>query len=114
MRSLISKGATVAIIVGTPRAPVRTSTFGAMALDQDLRIAIDGKWRHVRVAARQQLADLNLAFNHELSMEDARERNPGPSSSLHCDPGSPLRCGRDDEELPRMTAAVNTSPRAAA
>ena len=45
-----------------------------MALDQDLRIAIDGKWQHVRVAARQQLADLNLAFNHELSMEDARER----------------------------------------
>jgi acyl-CoA oxidase len=45
-----------------------------MALDQDLRIAIDGKWRHVRVAARQQLAELNLAFNHELSMEDARER----------------------------------------
>jgi len=45
-----------------------------MALDQDLRIAIDGKWRHVRVAARQQLGELNLAFNHELSMEDARER----------------------------------------
>ena len=45
-----------------------------MALDQDLRIAIDGKWRHVRVAARTQLADLNLAFNHELSMEEARER----------------------------------------
>jgi acyl-CoA oxidase len=45
-----------------------------MALDQDLRIAIDGKWRHVRVAARQQLAEMNLAFNHELSMEEARER----------------------------------------
>ncbi len=45
-----------------------------MPLDQDLRIAIDGRWRHVRVAARQQLAELNLAFNHELSMEDARER----------------------------------------
>ena len=45
-----------------------------MALDQDLRIAIDGKWRHVRVAARSQLAEMNLAFNHELSMEDARER----------------------------------------
>lgn len=44
-----------------------------MTLDQDLRIAIDGKWRHVRVAARSQLAELNLAFNHELSMEDARE-----------------------------------------
>jgi len=45
-----------------------------MALDQDLRIAIDGKWRHVRVAARSQLAEMNLAFNHELSMDDARER----------------------------------------
>jgi acyl-CoA oxidase len=45
-----------------------------MALDQDLRIAIDGKWRHVRVAARSQLAELDLAFNHRLSMEDARER----------------------------------------
>jgi acyl-CoA oxidase len=45
-----------------------------MALDQDLRIAIDGKWRHVRVAARTELADMNLAFNHELSMDDARER----------------------------------------
>jgi acyl-CoA oxidase len=45
-----------------------------MALDQDLRIAIDGKWRHVRVAARTQLAEMNLAFNHELSMDDARER----------------------------------------
>jgi acyl-CoA oxidase len=45
-----------------------------MALDQDLRIAIDGKWRHVRVAARTQLAELDLAFNHRLSMEEARER----------------------------------------
>jgi len=45
-----------------------------MALDQDLRIAIDGKWRHVRVAARSELAEMNLAFNHELSMDDARER----------------------------------------
>jgi acyl-CoA oxidase len=45
-----------------------------MPLDQDLRIAIDGKWRHVRVAARQELAEMNLAFNHELSMEEARER----------------------------------------
>ena len=45
-----------------------------MALDQDLRIAIDGKWRHVRVAARAQLAEMNLAFNHELSMDEARER----------------------------------------
>jgi acyl-CoA oxidase len=45
-----------------------------MALDQDLRIAIDGKWRHVRVAARSQLAEMNLAFNHELSMDEARER----------------------------------------
>ena len=44
-----------------------------MALDQDLRIAIDGKWRHVRVAARSQLAEMNLAFNHELSMDEARE-----------------------------------------
>jgi acyl-CoA oxidase len=45
-----------------------------MALDQDLRIAIDGKWRHVRIAARAQLAEMNLAFNHELSMDEARER----------------------------------------
>lgn len=45
-----------------------------MALDQDLRIAIDGKWRHVRVMARTELAKLDLAFNHRLSMEDSRER----------------------------------------
>lgn len=45
-----------------------------MPLDQDLRIALDGKWRHVRVASRSQLAEMNLAFNHELSMDDARKR----------------------------------------
>lgn len=45
-----------------------------MSMGQDLRVAIDGKWRHVRVAARSQLAELDLAFNHKLSMDDARER----------------------------------------
>lgn len=50
------------------------STVSAMPMGQDLRVAIDGKWRHVRVAARSQLAELDLAFNHRLSMDEARER----------------------------------------
>ena len=45
-----------------------------MPMGQDLRVAIDGKWRHVRVAARTQLAELDLSFDPQLSMADARER----------------------------------------
>ncbi|HSI25953.1 MAG TPA: acyl-CoA dehydrogenase [Aeromicrobium sp.] len=59
-----------------------------MPIGQDLRVAIDGKWRHVRVAARTQLADLDLAFDHHLSMEEARERTLAQLKSL-ADTGIP-------------------------
>lgn len=45
-----------------------------MTLSDEIRIALDGKWRHVREMARTKLADKDLAFDHDLGLDDARER----------------------------------------
>ncbi|MFT4187189.1 MAG: acyl-CoA dehydrogenase family protein [Aeromicrobium sp.] len=45
-----------------------------MTLADELRIALDGKWRHVRDDARRTLPDLDLAFDHDLDLEAARQR----------------------------------------
>ena len=45
-----------------------------MTLSDELRIALDGKWRHVREQSRVELAGMDLAFDHHLSLDEARER----------------------------------------
>ncbi|MFT4298737.1 MAG: acyl-CoA dehydrogenase family protein [Aeromicrobium sp.] len=45
-----------------------------MTLADELRIALDGKWRHVRDDARHTLPGLDLAFDHDLDLEAARQR----------------------------------------
>lgn len=50
------------------------STLWTMALSDDVRIALDGKWRHVREQARKELADLDLAYDHDLTLDEARAR----------------------------------------
>ena len=45
-----------------------------MTLSDELRIALDGKWRHVREQSRIELSELDLAYDHDLSLDDARER----------------------------------------
>ena len=63
---------------GAKSTPVPTtrdaSTLWTMALSDDVRIALDGKWRHVREQARKELADLDLAYDHDLSLDEARAR----------------------------------------
>lgn len=48
-----------------------------MTLSDELRVSLDGKWRHVREAARTQLADLDLAYDLDLDLDAARERTLG-------------------------------------
>src|SRR5919112_5205261 len=45
-----------------------------MTLSDELRIALDGKWRHVREQSRIELAEMDLAFDHDLGLDEARER----------------------------------------
>ena len=45
-----------------------------MTLADELRIALDGKWRHVREQSRRELAEMDLAFDHDLTLDQARER----------------------------------------
>ncbi|MGA8987237.1 acyl-CoA dehydrogenase family protein, partial [Aeromicrobium sp.] len=45
-----------------------------MALSDDVRIALDGKWRHVREQSRKDLAAMDLAFDHDLTLDEARAR----------------------------------------
>ncbi len=45
-----------------------------MTLSDELRISLDGKWRHVREESRVRLAELDLAADHDLDLEAARER----------------------------------------
>ncbi|MCD9155125.1 acyl-CoA dehydrogenase family protein [Aeromicrobium duanguangcaii] len=45
-----------------------------MSLGEELRRSIDGKWRHVREQSRVELAALDLAYDHSLSLDEARER----------------------------------------
>ncbi len=45
-----------------------------MALSDDVRIALDGKWRHVREQSRKELAGFDLAYDHDLTLDEARAR----------------------------------------
>ena len=45
-----------------------------MTLSDELRIALDGKWRHVREQSRIDLAGLDLAYDHDLTLDQARAR----------------------------------------
>ncbi|MGA8987324.1 acyl-CoA dehydrogenase [Aeromicrobium sp.] len=45
-----------------------------MTLSDELRIALDGKWRHVREQSRNDLSEMDLLFDHDLSLDEARER----------------------------------------
>lgn len=45
-----------------------------MSLADELRRAIDGKWAHVREQSRRDLAQLDLAFDPTLPLDQARER----------------------------------------
>ena len=45
-----------------------------MTLGDELRRSIDGKWRHVREQSRVELAQLDLAYDHSLTLDEARER----------------------------------------
>jgi acyl-CoA oxidase len=45
-----------------------------MTLSEEVRIALDGKWRHVREQSRKELAELDLMYDHSLSLDEARAR----------------------------------------
>jgi len=45
-----------------------------MTLADELRIALDGKWRHVREQSRTELAAMDLLYDPTLSLDEARER----------------------------------------
>ncbi len=45
-----------------------------MTLGDELRISLDGKWRHVREQSRKELGALDLAYDHDLNLEEARMR----------------------------------------
>ncbi|MBA4607791.1 acyl-CoA dehydrogenase family protein [Aeromicrobium sp. Marseille-Q0843] len=45
-----------------------------MSLGEELRRSIDGKWRHVREQSRAELAQLDLTYDHSLTLDEARER----------------------------------------
>jgi len=45
-----------------------------MTLSDELRISIDGKWRHIREQSRKELAEMDLLYDHDLTLDEARER----------------------------------------
>lgn len=45
-----------------------------MTLSDEVRIALDGKWRHVREQSRVELAAMELAYDLDLDIDAARER----------------------------------------
>ena len=49
------------------------TTVDAMTLADEIRIALDGKWRHVREESRERLAQLDLAVDPDLDLEGARD-----------------------------------------
>lgn len=53
-----------------------------MTLGDELRRAIDGKWRHVREQSRAELAQMDLAYDMSLSLDEARERVLGQMRQL--------------------------------
>jgi len=67
-----------------------------MTLADELRIALDGKWRHVRDESRRVLPTLDLAFDHDLDLEAARERTFAQLKSL-VPTGIPAAGFREDQ-----------------
>ncbi|MFS0883791.1 acyl-CoA dehydrogenase [Aeromicrobium sp. 179-A 4D2 NHS] len=53
-----------------------------MTLGDELRRAIDGKWRHVREQSRLELSQMDLAYDMSLSLDEARERVLGQMKQL--------------------------------
>lgn len=53
-----------------------------MTLGDELRRAIDGKWRHVREQSRAELSEMDLAYDMSLSLDEARERVLGQMKQL--------------------------------
>jgi acyl-CoA oxidase len=53
-----------------------------MTLSDELRISLDGKWRHVREQSRVDLAAMDLAYDHDLSLDEARARVLGQMKQL--------------------------------
>lgn len=53
-----------------------------MTLSDELRIALDGKWRHVREQSRRDLATMDLGFDLDLDIDAARERTFGQLKQL--------------------------------
>jgi acyl-CoA oxidase len=45
-----------------------------MTLSDEIRIALDGKWRHVREQSRKELAEMDLTYDHDLTLDEARAR----------------------------------------
>src|SRR5690554_2160992 len=45
-----------------------------MTLGDELRTAIDGKWAHVREESRRTMPSMDLAFDHDLTLSEARAR----------------------------------------
>jgi acyl-CoA oxidase len=45
-----------------------------MTLSEELRIALDGKWRHVREQSRKELAGFDLMYDPNLTLDQARTR----------------------------------------
>lgn len=52
------------------------------ALGEELRKALDGKWRPVKEECRKQLPQFDLAFDHSLTLEQARDRVKGQMKQL--------------------------------
>ena len=53
-----------------------------MTLADEVRIALDGKWRHVREQSRRELAEMDLNYDHDLDLDAARERTFGQLKQL--------------------------------
>ena len=45
-----------------------------MTLSEEVRIALDGKWRHVREQSRKELGEMDLLYDHDLTLDEARAR----------------------------------------
>ncbi len=67
-----------------------------MTLSDELRIALDGKWRHVRDEARRALPDLDLGADLDLDLDASRERTFAQLASL-IDTGIPAAGFREDQ-----------------
>ena len=58
-----------------------------MTLSDEIRTAIDGKWGHVREQARATMPGMDLAFDHSLTIDQARARVL-EQMALKCSPNS--------------------------